>query len=249
MAISAVSSINLNSRASKISFGNDTEGDKIRENARPKRASNFVKVPVIMMMTLSPSLLSSAGAAAENYQDEMNFPQTEQLYAMAEPAPQSSRTSSGNRVSSYVRPQYVQYEKAFSSNGKSYNMYYVYSSKDIRPNNTSVSGVYFVPKGYQPINPGGYYEDYNHPPRLAGVRLHQLGNGRDFVGAVVSEEVCDKDGKNGKFIKYEIRLPDDIANGLMDLAEGKTKFKPVTSIVKMFEGNSIQVTNSAELLK
>lgn len=248
MVVSAVNGVKFNTHRANITFGGEAE---TAPKQTPKRAGNFVKVPVIVMMTLSPSLLNSAGASAENYQDDFNYPQTE-LLAMATPEPQyTNRTT--QKTSSYVKPEVVQYKRAFSSNGTQYTMYWVNSTKNGDANNNYVKDVYFVPSGYKPNNASSSREDDNIPPRLTGIRYHDLPNGKEFVGAKVVEVKSDaKVGASSrKWYTKEIRLPDEVANELMDLVKGRTKFQVVKgqALDKMFGGANMEVTTSAELLR
>ncbi len=192
------------------------------------------------MMTLSPSLLNSAGAAAENYQDA-DYPQTE-LLAMATPEPQSTNRTT-QRTSSYVRPEVVQYKKSFSSNGTQYTMYWVNPTKNGDASNKYVKEVYFVPNGYQPKYQGSGEEC---PPQLDKIRLHEVPGQGAFVGAIVREKKT-----NQNWYKKEIKLPDAIANELMDLVEGKTRFKVIKNspLDKMFYGANMAHSTSSALLK
>ena len=251
MAISAISGVNINkTHRNNISFGQNNGEAETSPQQGPKRASNFVKVPVIMLMTLSPSLLNSTATATEKYQDDFNYPQTEQLYAMAAPEPQSS-TSSTPRRSSYVRPEVVQYQKTFTSGGKQYTMYYVHDEKAENPNSKYVSEVYFVPKGYQPVKVSRANSDDNRPPKLVGIIYHDLPNGKEFVGGKITEITCDKYGHEDsrKWVTKEIVLPPDIANGLMDLVKGRTKFvvPPKGAIARMFQ--NMEATTSPSLMR
>ncbi len=239
MVVSAVNGVKFNTHRSNITFSGESE---TAPKQTPKRANNFVKVPVIVMMTLSPSLLNSAGAAAENYQDG-EFPQTE-LLAMAAPEPQS-RINSATRTSSYVKPELVQYQKKFSSNGTQYTMYWVEPNKKRNPNSNYVREVYFVPNGYRPEGSGSGH-DWNCPPQLSGIRFHDLGTGKEFVGAVVKEKKS-----NQNWYKREIKLPEEISDDLMDLVKGRTNFQVPQNgaLDRMFGGANMELTTSSELLK
>lgn len=128
------------------------------------------------------------------------------------------------KVSNFVRPEVVQYQKSFTMDGKKYTMYWVYRDKDIRPNSLGVSDIYLVPSDYKPINPlyRPIYDD-NCPPYIQKLILHDVP-GKEFLEAYVREIKCDKNGENQEAHEYGVRLPDDIANEIVDLACGDTKF-------------------------
>lgn len=230
MVVSAVNGVKFNTQRNNITFRGEADTAPKHE---PKRASNLVKVPVIVMMTLSPSLLNSAGATAENYKDA-DYPQTE-LLAMATPEPQStSRTTQG--VPREVSSEKVQYKRNFSSNGTQYTMYWVNPTKNGDQNNNYVKEVYLIPNGYQSSSE-------KCPPQLDKIRLHEVPGQGAFVGAIVREKKA-----NQNWYQREIKLPDEVANQLMDLVEGKTRFKVIKNspLDKMFYGaNMLHSTSSA----
>lgn len=127
------------------------------------------------------------------------------------------------KVSSYVKPELVQYKKSFKMNGKNYTMYWVYSDKDIKPESLGVSNIYLVPSDFKPINPLGYFNDNNCPPDVQKLILHDIP-GKEFLEAYVDEIKCDNNGQNRESHRYGVRLPDDIANEIIDLSAGDTKF-------------------------
>ena len=70
-----------------------------------------------------------------------------------------------------------------------------------------------------------------------------------FVGAVVEADIRkENEERYGGYFLWEIRLPDDIANSMMDLAEGLTKWRVLEGrkLDKIFSGaNMIFKTDSS----
>lgn len=153
----------------------------------------------------------------------------------------------------HVRPEVVQYKKVFISGGKRYTMYYVHEGKVDIPTTKYVSEVYFVPDGYRAITGGIPGNDVTSPPWLVGIIYHDLPNGGELVGAKVKEIIAKKpgDSSNKAWLTKEIILPEDIANGLMDLVKGRTEFivPPRGSLVRMFKGENMIYTTSPKLMK
>lgn len=147
----------------------------------------------------------------------------------------------------------VQYKKAFTSGGKRYTIYYVFKSKPDKPTSKYVSEVYFVPDGYRALTGGPSVNDETRPPKLTGIIYHDLPNGGELIGAQVKETFCK--GPNEPNVKAwltkEIILPEDIANGLMDLVKGRTGFvvHPKGELAEMFKGENMIYTTSSELMK
>lgn len=156
--------------------------------------------------------------------------------------------SAQSNRSSFVSPSRTLYEKQFKSNGKTYTMYYINPSKESNPENICVTEVYFVPEGFIVMNPYHESTDRNAPPRMIGLRYHDLGPGKEFVGAVVDEKRYDNSAKTVYYYEMEIRLPENISDELMDLYKGRTRFTIGSrgTIARMFK--NLETTNSPSLL-
>ena len=154
----------------------------------------------------------------------------------------------------------IQYQKSFTSGGVEYTMYWV--DHNIGRNETTsaernyVKEIYIVPNAYlangevksrgfkfgdgRYINPGSL-------PSLRTVAYHDVNT--PFVGAVVEADIRkENEERYGGYFSWEIRLPDDIANSMMDLAEGLTKWRvlEVRKLDQIFSGaNMIFKTDSS----
>lgn len=154
----------------------------------------------------------------------------------------------------------IQYQKSFTSGGVEYPMYWV--DHNIGRNETTsaernyVKEIYIVPNAYlangevksrgfkfgdgRYINPGSL-------PSLRTVAYHDVNT--PFVGAVVEADIRkENEERYGGYFSWEIRLPDDIANSMMDLAEGLTKWRVLEGrkLDKIFSGaNMIFKTDSS----
>ena len=85
---------------------------------------------------------------------------------------------------------------------------------------TQIAEVYFIPDGYDK-----YSKDNIEPPKFHKLVYHNLGKVEDnFVGVWTYEELVIDNIPSE--IKREIRLPDDIANKLVDLLSGDYKMPP-----------------------
>lgn len=234
MAISAVSGVNLSSsNRTNVAF-KGLEDEAPRDN-QPRRASRVVTIPVAVLMTLSPSLLTAQGAETEA---QMSEPEPTVL-AMVAPqsntqvADRIARVRGGVNVPADVRKEVVQHKERFTVNGKGYTMYWVDAAKSSHTKNAPnhISDIYFVPDGYKPIVIGEEH-DKNQPPCLKGLIMHDYGSDEDcFCGAIVRDIVYDKNTNRASSYEYEIKLDNDAANHILDLLNGDTKFDfPSTTV-------------------
>jgi len=244
MTIAPISSVEVNTHRN-VSFGHRMGDDEVKNDYKaPKKAGNLVKVPVIVMMAMTPSLLNGAMpvSAADNNNGEVT-----ELLAMASPEPQrTSRSQRSNTVSSHIKPERVRAQKSFMSDGKRYTMYCMDESID--GNSKYVSTVYFVPDDYKQVL-DDFGEDVNQPPRLRGFVYHDLGEGKEFVGAKVEEWNCNGRKSYHDTYKYEIKLDPDVANFLADLAHNRLtdiKVGARSSLAKMFD--NIEVSTSPNVM-
>ncbi|MDE6264981.1 MAG: hypothetical protein K2M11_07535 [Paramuribaculum sp.] len=146
--------------------------------------------------------------------------------------------------SPYLSHDRVLLKKSFQSQGEWYDMYWV---DDVRPMSNDketlyVKDVYIVPQKWMDKDGNGVYRVY--PPLLHRIFYHDIKD--EFVGALVKEK---EDNQNTYC--YEIRLPDDISNMLMDLVKGRTKFKivPGQKLDRIFGGANMILVNIPDLIK
>ena len=143
----------------------------------------------------------------------------------------------------------IKYQKTFTSGGKKYTMYwvcfsvYVDEKKELDAIN-GVNEIFIVPdaeiitsrKGARIVSiKNGFNVTVNGKkmwimsydvPKLTKIILHEPKGQEAFVGALVTAPFQDGSGVwNERAGTWEIRLPDDIANEMMDLVKERTKFR------------------------
>lgn len=192
-------------------------------------------VPVIVLMAMNPSLLSSS--VPTNHFPLEEATQIETLYnpETSEIAPnemlQSKQASFKHPQSKVIRPAVVLYQKDFKAEGKNWTMYYTNERKAKSPTK-HVLDIYLVPETY--VQKKYLGEDTTRPPAIAKLVYHDLGGDKDFVGALIKERIEQNDGSL-TIASREIRLPDEIADEIMDLLDGTTKFTFNPQLEKTFE--------------
>jgi len=251
MAITAISSVKLGNTNNTAFQGRKHHDEEIPAGKAPRQTGSLAKVPVIVMLAMSPINASSGQPQIA----ALNSDALTELVAANAPEPiVNNVTQSRSNRPEVCSPEKIVMQKSFVSGGKEYTMYYTdfYATKDKKAN-TWVTAIYFVPKDYK-VYKFSDGTDINTPPELVGLRFHDVGKGKEFVGAIVEEQVYDprntKRNKDGKTDIYrrEIRLPDDIGDGLWVLYEGSGKFQTPQRgrIARCFE--QLQQTTSSELL-
>ena len=175
-------------------------------------------------------------------------------------------TSSLSADASELSKTLIRYQQSFTSEGVRYTMYWTGFHVD----KMMIDDIYIVPKAIVndrdqvvmnnnestevTINGEKWWSVPTECPMLVGIRYHHIETGNNaFVGAIVQNNFRNASMRLVDFSKYgrwEIRLPDDIAELLLDLAEGKTKYhvEDRGSIERMFQGKFMEKTNSTQLL-
>jgi len=224
MVVAPVNNVNLKSYRSNVHFGHRVEDDEQdRVQHTPKKASNLVKVPVIVMMAMSPAMLNGiASAEAQNN----NLERTE-LLAMASPAQAPQRSSSTQNNYAYgwsgIKTHQVRFAKDIVANGTGYKMVYTaHNNKNTAPK--LVEYVYLIKNGTSCSQPGAF------PPEVKALVYHKLGKD-EFCGVRVREGIRKKDGTLTGEMEREIKLKDDDANLLIKLLAGTSGWTNKSYIV------------------
>ncbi len=224
MVVAPVSNINLKTYKNNVHFGHRAEEDEQNKVSHtPKKASNFVKVPVIVMMAMSPAMLNgiSSAQAQDNNYERM------ELLAMASPsaAPQSTSSTQNNYAYGWsgIKTYQVRFAKDIVANGTGYKMVYTaYNNKNADPK--LVENVYLIKNGTSCSQPAAF------PPKVQALVYHKLGKD-EFCGVRVKEEIRKKDGTFTGMMEREIKLKDEDANLLIKLLAGTSEWKDKSYIV------------------
>lgn len=248
MTILPVSSISLNGK-SRISFIGDKEvypkdqqytppvdGDmEVSPRESKGRGARYASVPVAVWMVLNPALSAQAAemSTPEPKQITMEMPyspvesDSEVMYAYpAAPAaakqevpdkhlPPNQRLQydydfeSQFYLSKNQKPVLVQ---KFSSGTHNYAIVYC-TDKKWAPN--SIRGVYLFEKG----------EPLIELKRITALVDHNIGPNDEFCGALVVQDVYNDAKELKGSMKYEIKLPDDIAENLVKLLTNDLEWK------------------------
>lgn len=225
MKVEAVSGIGF--RNSNINFG---EKQRVHEGApvsRPSGVSDLAKVPVIVLLAMNPATLNSAIPMMPETDNPdkivMLAPETKSADAatyVIEPEIQLPLQADQTYGWGMLSKVNILHERNAYVNGVKYHLVYATAGKN---NKKDVTDVYLFKDGsYSSKDPS------MPPPRIIKLVYHNIGDGKEFLGAVVYEEVVDKSGNYKGTMKYELKLDDDSATHLINFCQDKTSMKNST---------------------
>lgn len=230
MAILPVSSVNLESK-SIINFAGDKEVEPKREPKRGSKAAKYASVPVIVLMTMNPSL--SAQAAEMNSpkpkQITMEMPYSpteidaEEMYAYdAAPveAPQASYSAKAPFGWESMEDRNIVYSTTALGNGEKR---YLVFTQSVMNKEKEVSTIYFIKAGSKSPDP------YTAPPRIREFIYHDLGKKDEYCSVKLLGPIV-QNGKDMGNEYYEERIDDQTAQILIDLLSNKSEWTDRTRI-------------------
>lgn len=242
IGLGANSYVNFAGQNSRKNNG-DTEGSPVEYN---RRSNNLAKVPVVMLMAMSPAMMDAKTPVTnlsemEEAKTEMVAPipiDSEELDEMTTIAPdfsnpQNAQTKAPFGVTSLLGQKIYHYD-TFMKDGKKH--YIVYSS--IRTPDY-VDKVSVFPEGFP--NKSGVLL-----PWVEELVYHDLGKGKEYCGIIVRSVNKLQNGRY-KTTYEEVRLPDECAQTLIDLLANYSKMKNNTSI-EYSETKSAQLRQTKTIL-
>ena len=187
----------------------------------------LAKVPVIVLLAMNPATLNSKIPT---------MPETDNpnKVVMLTPEPKSAEKSTyvispDVEETQQSDPTYgwgmlskvnILHQRNAYVNGAKYHLVYATSGKDDKKD---VTNVYLFKDGsYSSKDPS------IPPPKIIKLIYHNIGDGKEFLGAVVYEEVVDKFGNYKGTMKYELKLDDDSATHLINFCQDKSSMKNST---------------------
>lgn len=217
--------MNFAGQNSRNNNGN-TEGEPVEYN---KSSNNLAKVPVIVLMAMSPVMMNAKTPITDlsetnGAKTEMVAPiliDSEELDEMTTIAPyfsnpQNAQTKAPFGVTSLLGQKIYHYD-TFMKDGKKH--YIVYSS--IRTPDY-VDKVSVFPEGFP--NKSGVLL-----PWVEELVYHNLGKGKEYCGIIVRSVNKLQNGRY-KTTYEEVRLPNEVAQNLIDLLADDSTMKNATSI-------------------
>ena len=189
------------------------------------RSNDLAKVPVVLMIAMSPAMMNGKTPIQYMPLDEGNMTE------MFEQAPVET-----NDATYVARPEefqqdyplgvaYLSYEKIRQivpavGNGVKANIVLATRSADKTPNN--VEYVYYIKNSYK-------NDRCEVPPVVRALIYHNLGPDKEYLGIEIKENFY-KNGIPDYYVVREVKLDDKSAQFLLDLQAGSTKWNDKTGI-------------------
>lgn len=234
MVIMPVNGIDTGSSVNKYtSFGhkrnNTDDVPDVREN---RGSNNLAKVPVVVLMAMSPAMLNANHpsaieaetpaktemVAAPSKLDTEALDKLTAAYPGVDGLQQSDDGRSVVMKNKGFRDSYsIAHIESFTINGQ--KKYLVFAS--IKGTNNVVE-IFIVPANNTKTT--------GSLPTMSRLFYHDLGEGKEFCSVLVYyDEGRKSDGKIHHVYRDE-RIPDDTANSIIDLLVGDTQYKDRTTI-------------------
>ncbi len=233
MAIAPINSVSFKSNYNnKIHFtanNRDEENDNTSTEGYPfprRAARKLATVPVVVMMTMSPSLLNAATvpekSAPLNTQALTELVEAQKAPKAEAPtyimAPQQSEAMSQGQRNYFELNKNIIPFKMYAGSGA----YIAFSD----PFKTSeIMSVDYIPKDFKYTNA---YDAFKLPT-VTGMVYHKTGDNKEYCGLILRKEV-DILGDT-YFEDKEQRITDDAANAIIDLLNGDSKFTDKTGLM------------------
>ena len=182
----------------------------------------LAKVPVIVLLAMNPATLNSAIPAlpeTDNPDKIVMLSPEQKAYSIA-PEMQDVQQSDPTYGWGMLSTVNILHQRNAYVNGAKYHLIYATAGKDDKKNVTNV--FLFKDGSYSSKDPS------MPPPSIIKLVYHNIGEGKEILGAVVYNQVVNKDGEYKGTIKAELRLDDDSATELINFLQGKTNMKNAT---------------------
>ena len=222
MKVDAVSGIGF--RNSNINFGEKQSVHEGTTVSNSSGVSDLAKVPVIVLLAMNPATLNSAIPtmpetdnpnkitilAPKTKSSDATYlisPETEELQ-QDEPPFGWAFLSDGIKIQ-----QVIKGKSPFSS----YNMLYTKYTESGNP--MDVKNVYIISDDEKKSN-----NPLIHPPKVVKIVYHNIGDEKEYCGAVVEQYYLDNNGNSKGSFTREIIMDKNSAQSLIYLISGHTKW-------------------------
>ena len=229
MKVDAVRNLNV---VHNYNFGAKEKTDKEGRISSHRDSSIMTKVPVIVLLAMNPTTLSSAIPV---------MPETDNPNNIVMLAPEQKSVDKNTYVIApelqdiqQINPPYgwehfrfgkIQHSSNVVVDGK-YNRDLVFYTPVSMKRQGNVVGEVFI---VDPNKPGGH-SITPHPPKIEKIIYHDIGKDKEFCSVKTVESLVDDSGNYIGYAYRELRIDDDSANKLMALTLNKLEWKNATHI-------------------
>lgn len=239
MAIAPINNVSFNNYSNKIHFNGKNQDDE-NGNTSPegypfprRSAHKLATVPIVVMMSMSPSLLNAATATEKsaplNVQALTELAETQKAPKSEAPtyvmAPQQTEAmSQGQKNYFQLMKDMIPFKTPAGSGA------YISFVAPIEKNNVTM--LEYIPKDLK------YTSIYDNVPRVMEMVYHKTGDDKEYCGLITRKEI-EYIGDT-YFEDKEQRITDDAANAIIDLINGDSKYTDETGLM-------VRVVNTPKL--
>lgn len=236
MAISPISSISFKNNAG-VKFtsrkGNDSEGQEFVPSQK-RGITDLSKMPVVVLLAMTPALTNAKTPENDMYMPIP--PSTEMLYEAQEPEEEDDffiRFSEVHGVQQSKAPydweNLKMYNIRHSQEGKCpiypFNMVFAAEKGAGITDTKEITHIFLVPKDQKGSN-----EIYTRPPYVRELIYHNTGDGKEFFGVKVIEDILDENGHKEKSMVCELKLDNNTINTILKFLLNESSWKNATDI-------------------
>lgn len=231
--LSYYSNINFNGRSKKKTQpAQSNPGEFVLQES-----TGFSKLPLVILFSMIPTIAATAQSkdCPQNPTSVVigaNKSLPIDSYKSIPKVPKEMTTLSGPYGFDCLNYEKINLTKKFKVNNEEQTL--LFTSKDSANN---VHFVYIIPQNEK----GQKYAIYDQPPEVTKLRLHHIGQGKEFYSAVLEQDARDPETEKyiGTYV-YELKLPDNVAQEIVDLVTSNSKYNN-KSLIKIDETTSVEL--------
>lgn len=235
MAIAPISPVSFRYNTA-VNFGshrdNDNEGEEFKPSQR-KSTTDLGKMPVVVLLALTPEMMNAK--VPERFAEIGNAPKIEVLNDVSEPEAEVPTYIMAPEVQEAQQSDYPYGWRCFKAHtikfvqeGKcplySFNMLFT-TAKGSGSGPKEITDVFFVPTGEN-----GSSEPLTHPPLVREIIYHNTGDGKEFFGVKVVEDILDTNGNKTSRMISEVKVDSKTIKTLLNFMTNKLEWKNITDI-------------------
>ena len=218
--------------------GNDMEGNEFTPSIR-RGTTDLAKMPVVVLLAMTPAMADAKMPKLPELENlpaieiaETQTPETDAMTYIIAPKAQETQQSKAPYGWECLKYENIKLAHKFNVKGQEYNLLFTSKSKS-----NDVKFVYIIP-----TNTTGGKEIGDIPPAVQQLVYHDLGKDKEFCGAIIEEDLINsKTNKYEGTLRYELKLPDETAQKLLDLLLDNSEFDNKT-LVTLKKTNSPNLT-------
>ena len=230
MAVLPISAEKIDSRNNGVNFTGIRKNKYSSEiNNDSARSNDLAKVPVVLMIAMSPAMMNGKTPIQYMPLDEGNMTE---MFEQA-PVEVNDRTYVARPEEfqqsyplgvAYFDDLRIQQVKPAIGNGVKANL--VLTAYKPNKNKNNVDQVYYVEHSFR------YNNKLIEPPLVQELIYHNLGSDKEYLGILIKKKIYPNETspKVTKVVYSEVKLDDESAQFLLDFQAGSTRWNDRTGI-------------------